>query len=49
MIDEKQRNYFCIVDGILAGEKEGHMHHLPKEARIIIGGFNPVAIDYVAA
>jgi len=25
------------------------MHHLPKEARIIIGGFNPVAIDYVAA
>jgi len=25
------------------------MHHLPKEAGIIIGGFNPVAVDYVAA
>lgn len=25
------------------------MHHLPKEAGIIIGGFNPVAVDCVAA
>ena len=25
------------------------MHHLPKEAGIIIGGFNPVAVDYAAA
>lgn len=49
MQNERQRKYFCIVDGILAGEKEGPMHHLPKEAGIIIGGFNPVAVDYVAA
>ena len=49
MQSERQRKYFCIVDGILAGEKEGPMHHLPKEAGIIIGGFNSVAVDYVAA
>ena len=49
MQNDRQRKYFCIVDGILAGEKEGPMHHLPKEAGIIIGGFNPVAVDCVAA
>ena len=46
---KKQRRYFCIVDGIIAGEKEGPMHHLPKDAGIIIGGFNPVAVDCIAA
>ena len=49
MQDEKQRKYLCIVDGVLAGEKEGPVHHLPKEVGIIIGGFNPVAVDSVAA
>ncbi len=49
MQNEIQRKYFCIVDGILAGEKEGPMNHTPKKAGVIIGGFNPVAIDYTAA
>ena len=49
MHDTRQRKYFCIVDGILAGEKEGPMHHLPKKAGVVLGGFNPVAVDCVAA
>jgi uncharacterized protein (DUF362 family) len=47
--NEPQRSYLAIVDGIIAGEKNGPMEHLPKQCGSIIGGFNPVAVDYVAA
>jgi uncharacterized protein (DUF362 family) len=49
MQDQIQRNYFCIVDGIIAGEKEGPMEQIPKNAGIIIGGTKAVYIDKVAA
>ncbi len=44
-----QRRYIAIVDGILAGEKEGPIEQFPKKAGVIIGGFNPVAVDYIAS
>ena len=45
----KQRKYMAIVDGIISGEREGPMEHTPKNSGVIIGGFNPVAVDYTAA
>ena len=45
----QQRKYLCFVDGILSGEKEGPMEHLPKETGLIVGGKNPVEIDYTVS
>ncbi|MFA5106892.1 MAG: DUF362 domain-containing protein [Patescibacteria group bacterium] len=46
---DRQRNYFCLVDGITAGEKEGPMECLPKKAGLVLAGFHPLAVDFVAA
>jgi uncharacterized protein (DUF362 family) len=47
--ESPQRNYFCLVDSIVAGEGEGPMEQLPKKAGILIGGFHSLAIDFAAA
>ncbi len=44
-----QRKYLCIVDGIIAGEGDGPINPIPKEAGVILGGFNPVLVDALAA
>ena len=49
MQPEKQRKYLCFVDGVLSGEKEGPMEHLPKKTGLIVGGTNPVEIDFAVA
>ncbi len=49
MQPEKQRHYLCLVDGIIAAEKEGPMEHLPKKTGIILGGLNPVEVDFAVA
>jgi len=49
MHDNLQRRYIAIVDSILAGEKEGPMEQLPKKVGVLIGGFNPVAVDYITS
>ncbi len=46
---EQQRGYFCIVDGILGGEREGPMEHTPKNSGTLVGGFHPTSIDYTCA
>jgi hypothetical protein len=46
--DDLQRNYFCIIDGIIGGEKDGPVAPDPVDSRTIIGGYNPVAIDCAA-
>lgn len=43
-----QRKFFCIIDGIIGGEKEGPLIPLPKECGVLIGGFDPLAVDLVA-
>lgn len=48
MHDTPQRRFFSIIDGIVAGEKNGPLGPLPKKAGILIGGFNPVLVDEVA-
>lgn len=49
MQTKQQRNYLCIGDGIVAGEGEGPMGCNPREEGLLIGGFNPVYVDRVAA
>lgn len=43
------RKCFTLVDGIISGEGEGPLMPDYKETGIVLAGFNPVAIDAVAA
>ncbi len=44
-----QRKMFIIVDAIIAGEKEGPISPKPKKCGVIIGGYNPLAVDLVCS
>jgi uncharacterized protein (DUF362 family) len=46
---EPQRRYFTIVDGIVGGEGEGPLGATPVFAGLLVGGFDPVLVDYEAA
>jgi uncharacterized protein (DUF362 family) len=45
----KPKRYFTIVDGIVAGEKDGPAAPDRVEAGLLVGGFNPVAVDCATA
>lgn len=45
----QQRKYLCVVDAVWAGEKEGPMEQVPKALGVILGGINPVYVDYAAS
>lgn len=45
MHDEPQRRYFSCIDGIVAGDKEGPLHPTPKPTGVLVGGYNPAAVD----
>lgn len=47
--DQIQRRYFCLVDGIIAGEEEGPMDPTPKNVGVIVSGFNQYYSDYICA
>jgi uncharacterized protein (DUF362 family) len=49
MHDSRQRGYLAIVDGIYSGDQNGPMEQRPRHDGIVLGGFNPVAVDYTAA
>jgi hypothetical protein len=49
MQDVKQRKCLTIVDGIIAGEKEGPMEPDPRFVGVLVGGENPVLVDAVLA
>jgi uncharacterized protein (DUF362 family) len=44
-----QRAWWCIVDGIIAGEGQGPLGTRPKSCGVILGGADPVAVDATAA
>jgi hypothetical protein len=44
-----QRKTFILVDGIIAGEKEGPMSNSAKKCGTLIAGFNPVEVDIVCS
>jgi uncharacterized protein (DUF362 family) len=49
MKETQQRKYMTIIDGIIGMDKEGPMDGYPKKCGVLIGGFHPVAVDYVAS
>jgi len=42
-----QRRYLALIDGIVAGEREGPMHPFPKRAGLLVASANPLAADLV--
>ena len=42
-----QRRFLFIIDGIIAGEREGPLAPSPKSCGVIVGGYNPIAVDLV--
>ncbi len=46
---EPQRRIFCVVDGIVGGEKNGPLLPDAKPAGCLVGGEHPLAVDVVAA
>jgi uncharacterized protein (DUF362 family) len=46
---EPQRRYLTIVDGILGGEGEGPLGATPAPAGLLVGGFDPISVDYAAS
>lgn len=44
-----QRRTFILVDGIIAGEKEGPMACEPRHCGVLAAGFNPVEVDAVCS
>jgi uncharacterized protein (DUF362 family) len=44
-----QRRYLSVIDGVLGGERNGPMHHMPKAGCRLMAGFNPVVVDLVTA
>lgn len=47
--DEPQRRTLTVIDGIVAGERDGPMHEIPKRAGVVLAGVNPLVTDTVAA
>lgn len=45
--DTPQRRYFCLVDGIIAGEGNGPLEPDPKNCGILAAGHDPYKTDYV--
>jgi len=47
--DRPQRKLFVVIDGIIAGEKDGPLAPDPVAAGALLAGFNAVTMDAVAA
>jgi hypothetical protein len=45
----QRKRYFCIVDGIIAGEGNGPLDPEPVLANVLIAGDNAAEVDAVAA
>lgn len=44
-----QRGHFCLIDGIIGGQRNGPVNPDPITPGVLLAGGNPVAIDAVAA
>ena len=47
--DTPQRRFFSVVDGIVAGEREGPLAPDPVRAGVLLAGENPLAVDIAGA
>lgn len=46
--NDQQREYLCVVDGVIGGEGNGPYHTHPVESGCILAGRNPLHIDLIA-
>ncbi|MBK5291190.1 MAG: DUF362 domain-containing protein [Acidobacteriia bacterium] len=46
---EPQRSILSLVDGVLAGDRDGPLAPTPRPAGMLLAGFNPVAVDLAMA
>lgn len=47
--DAPARKYFSVIDGVVGGEGEGPLHPDAYSSGVVLAGFNPLAVDWVAA
>jgi hypothetical protein len=47
--DTVQRRYFCLMDGIVGGERDGPISCDPITPGVLMAGHNPVAFDVVGS
>jgi uncharacterized protein (DUF362 family) len=47
--DTPQRANFCLIDGIVGGEGNGPLSPNPRTPGVLLAGYNPAAVDAVAA
>jgi hypothetical protein len=47
--DQPQRTVFHLIDGVIAGEKDGPLQPTARRAGTIIAGFNPLVVDLAMA
>lgn len=47
LCETPQRRYFSVIDGIIGGMEEGPLTPRPMLAGLLVGGFNPVAVDQI--
>lgn len=45
---EPARRYFSVIDGVIGGEGEGPLHPDAYPSGVVLAGFNPLAVDWVA-
>jgi uncharacterized protein (DUF362 family) len=41
------RKYFSIIDGVVGGQGDGPLHPDAFSSKVVLAGFNPVAVDWI--
>lgn len=49
LADQPQRRLFSIVDGVIAGDRDGPLAPSPRPVGVVMAGADPVAVDMAAA
>lgn len=46
--ESQARNYFSLIDGVVAGDETGPLAPTPRREGVLIAGFDPLSVDQVA-
>jgi len=49
LMEDRQRNIFVVVDGVIAGERTGPVNPRPKPCGVLVAGFNDFLVDVVTS
>jgi len=48
-IAAEPKRFFSVIDGIIGGENDGPLLPSAKQSGVVLSGFNPLSVDWVAA